>query len=182
MFKPVGYLRNTKEGITGERGTFYDYIFAENGILIDAHSDFIKARINTAPAMVRGLEPLDEYVELVHGKIPWRLYELALNVCLADIHKERYLAIVWNCGYEIKVPEQQREEARVNYEVLPSTVMDIHSHGTIPAGFSGTDNRDETGMKLYMVFGSLQEAIPEFRVRVGVYGYFMELEKEEVFG
>jgi len=48
------------------------------------------------------------------------------------------------------------------------------------ARFSGTDNQDETGLKLYGVVGKL-EATPVVKLRIGVYGYFKELLWNEVF-
>jgi PRTRC genetic system protein A len=182
MFKPAGYLLSTKEGIKGQCGLIYDYILAENGLFIEAHSALIKARINIAPANVRGLAPLTNTVELIHGKIPSISFDLALSACTADPCKERYLAVTWVGKYEIKVPVQDRRECGVDYEKLPNTVLDIHSHGKLPAFFSLTDNKDEVGLKLFLVFGCLDTSIPEYLIRVGVYGYFVAINKEEVFG
>jgi PRTRC genetic system protein A len=181
MFKPAGYLLSTHEGIKGQNGLIYDYILAENGLFIDAHSALFRARINIARIKVRGLAPLGNAVELVHGKIPMRFYELALSACIADPFKERYLAITWEGRYEIKAPTQERREMGVDYEKMPSTVMDIHSHAKLKAFFSTIDNKDEVGLKLFLVFGCVDSTIPEYRMRIGVYGYFAEIDKEEVF-
>lgn len=70
----------------------------------------------------------------------------------------------------------------MRYERLPSTVLDIHSHGTMRPFFSGTDDKDEQGFRLYMVVGRLDTLVPEVEMRVGVYGYFAPVQFEEVFG
>jgi PRTRC genetic system protein A len=68
----------------------------------------------------------------------------------------------------------------VKYEVIQDTLLDIHSHGGMGAFFSGTDDKDEQGLKLSMVFGKL-DAEPEYDLRIGVYGYYARLSFEEVF-
>jgi PRTRC genetic system protein A len=60
--------------------------------------------------------------------------------------------------------------------------MDIHSHGSMKAFFSFTDDRDEQGLRLYMVVGRLDTLLPEVELRLGVYGYFATLNIDEVFG
>lgn len=180
--KPVGYLINTSEGPAGEPGLFYDYVLAGNGLYVRASSPQLRATVSVAPATVRGLAPLEEMIELPKGKIPARLYELALSVFAASPTKERYLAVAWEDGYKIRDPVQEGHGTGVTYEVIPGTVLDIHSHGTMHAWFSGQDNTDEQALRLYMVVGRLDTLIPEFDLRVGVYGYFASLWFNEVFG
>ncbi|KKK84126.1 hypothetical protein LCGC14_2786470, partial [marine sediment metagenome] len=43
--KPVGYLINEKSGLRGERGEYYDYVVAGNGVFIEAEGDLMAARI-----------------------------------------------------------------------------------------------------------------------------------------
>lgn len=180
--KTVGYLINTSEGPAGEPGLFYDYILAGNGLYVRASSPQLRATVPVAPVTVRGLAPLEETVELPQGRIPSRLYQLALSVFAATPEKERYLAITWEDGYKIRDPVQEGHGASVTYEVIPGTVLDIHSHGIMSAFFSGQDNTDEQGLRLYMVVGRLNTLIPEYELRVGVYGYFATLWFNEVFG
>jgi len=47
--------------------------------------------------------------------------------------------------------------------------------------FSGTDDQDEQGLRLYMVVGRLDTLMPEIEMRVGVYGYFAPILLNEVF-
>jgi len=180
--RPVGYLSNTEGGLAGEPGLFYNYILAGNGLFIQAKSPLLQATVHIAEARVRGLPPMEGRIDLPGGNIPRYLYSLALSVFLIDRTQERFLAVTWEGGYRIREPCQKTSDSEVIYERLPSTVLDIHSHGTMSAWFSGTDDKDEQGLRLYMVVGRLDTLIPELEMRVGVYGYFGHVQFKEVFG
>ena len=179
--KPAGYLINNKDDAQGEHGFIYDYILAENGLFLEARSPLIEARVSIAPVAVRGLNPLDEILLLSKGKIPGHLYELAMAMLYMDIYRECYLAFTWDGEYRIRKPEQVQHELKVEYQVLPSTIMDIHSHGSLPALNSQLDNQDEQGFRLSLVAGKLNTATPELNLRLAVYGYYMSLELKDVF-
>lgn len=179
--RSVGYLLNKREGLEGEPGLFYDYILAENGLFIRAQNPLIEGAVCISPVEIRGLSPLEKRIELVHGKIPRHLYDLSLSVLMASSDREQYLAITWENEYRLRMPAQERNGTSVKYESLPSSIMDIHSHGCMKAWFSGIDNTDEQGLRLYMVVGRLDTLLPEVEIRLGVYGYFVPLCLEEVF-
>ena len=179
--RSAGYLLNKREGLEGKPGFFYDYILAENGLFIRAQNPLIEATVCISPVEIRGLSPLKENIELVHGKIPRRLYDLSLSVLMASSDREQYLAITWEDEYHLRIPGQERQGTSVKYQTLSSSVMDIHSHGCMEAFFSCTDNTDEQGLRLYMVVGRLDTLLPEVELRLGVYGYFIMLSIEEVF-
>jgi len=179
--KTVGYLLNTREGLDGEPGLFYDYILAGNGVFARVRGPLLAATVLIGKAHVRGLLPLEETVELPRGKIPRYFYDLALSTLVADLCHEHYLAVTWDGRYHLTYPSQEGSGGGVTYERLPSTVLDIHSHGTMSAFFSWTDNRDEQGLGLYMVVGRLGMLWPEVELRVGVYGYFAPISVEDVF-
>ena len=101
--RSVGYLLNTREGLNGEPGLFYDYILARNGLFVRARNPLIAATVQVAQAEVRGLLPLKEEVDLLHGRIPRYLYELAVSVLAADPWHEHYLAVVWDRGYHLRL-------------------------------------------------------------------------------
>ena len=177
----VGYLLNTERGQEGEPGLFYDYILAGNGLFVRAKSPLLQATVHIAYAPVRGLLPLEERVELPMGSIPHYIYNLALSVFCSNRYQEHYVAVTWEGQYRLRVPSQEPTECGVRYERLPSTVLDIHSHGAMRPFFSGTDDQDEQGLRLYMVVGRLDTLVPEIEMRVGVYGYFAPVQFEEVF-
>lgn len=180
--KTVGYLVNTKEGLDGESGLYYDYIMAMNGVFVRARGPLLAATVLISEAHVRGLLPLWEKVDLTNGKIPRYIYDLALSTLIANPCTERYVSVTWDGRYHLNFPSQEGSGGGVTYERLPSTLLDIHSHGTLNAFFSATDNKDEQGLGLYMVVGELDMLWPKVELRVGVYGYFAPLRLDEVFG
>lgn len=179
---PVGHLINFKDELVGKHGMFYDYVYAGNGVFIQAEGPLLVARIAIAPVNIRGLAPVDRKVELVHGKIPSSHYDLALSILFADRFNERYLAVTWEDGeYHLTFPWQEGGSAHVNYEVLRNTVMDIHSHSDMKGSHSPIDNRDEQGFRLSAVIGKLNELLPEQLIRITVFGYYDYVKFEEVF-
>ncbi len=182
MTKPVGFLTNSLTALEGEPGVFYNYIMAADGLFLQAKNAHLAATVCIAPAQVRGLAPLEESIQLLHGKIPLYILKKALSLLCIKPDIEQYLAVTWQGNYSLGIPPQSQTAASVNYETLPGTVLDIHSHtGGMPARFSGMDNHDEQGFCLYAVVGGLRNLFPEVELRLGVYGYFMPLLKEEVF-
>ena len=182
MTRPVSYLTNSLTGLQGDPGVFYNYILAANGLFVRARNDHLAATVCIAPQEVRGLAPLEEDVRLLHGKIPMYFLNLALSVLCIKPDIEQYLAVTWQGSYSLSIPTQSQTAVSVTYETLPGTVLDIHSHvGGVPAHFSGIDDHDEQGLGLFAVVGGLRDLCPTVELRLGVYGYFMPLEKEDIF-
>jgi PRTRC genetic system protein A len=178
----IGYLRKEKTGLQGERGLAYDYILAQNGVFLEAENALIRARICVGEALVRGLEPLTERVQLVHGPVPSYCLAMALRQMRQDPNREVYLAVTWNGHqYETLQPRQDRSAAQVSYQPLPNTVLDFHSHGLMPARFSHTDDRDDQGFRVSIVIGRLDHPVAEMALRLGVYGYHAPVSFLEVF-
>jgi hypothetical protein len=169
-------------GLQGDPGVFYNYILAANGLFVRARNAHLAATVCIASQGVRGLAPLEEDVRLLHGKIPMYFLNLALSVLCIKPDIEQYLAVTWLGNYSLSIPTQSQTAVSVTYETLPDTVLDIHSHvGGVPAHFSGIDDRDEQGFGLFAVVGGLRDLCPTVELRLGVYGYFMPLEKEDMF-
>ncbi|GAH65160.1 unnamed protein product, partial [marine sediment metagenome] len=79
MNSPVGYLIKRKDGLYGERGLYYDYILAENGVWIEAEGNLLAARVPAVHGQIRGLEPLEPKLVLRYGLVPQRFFDLALS-------------------------------------------------------------------------------------------------------
>ena len=182
MTKPVGYLTNSLTGIEGEPGVFYNYILAAGGLYLRARNAQLAVTVCIAAQEIRGLAPLKENIQLVHGKIPLNFLNLALSVVITKPDIEQYLAITWDSGYSLKIPSQQATAALVTYETLPDTVLDIHSHTDgVPGQFSPIDNHDEQGFCLYAVVADMRNLCPTVELRLGIYGYFLPLSQSEIF-
>lgn len=182
MTNPVNYRINSRAGLEGEPGVFYDYILSADGVYLRAKNDLLSVTVNIANQEIRGLAPLQEEIFLRHGKIPLHLLNLALSILCIKPDIEQYLAITWeNNTYCIKTP-QEGTGGSVTYETFDNTIMDIHSHtGAMPAKFTSIDDFDEKGFRLYTVVADLRSLFPTVEIRLGVYGYYLPLEKSEVF-
>jgi len=60
-------------------------------------------------------------------------------------------------------------------------VMEIHSHNTMPANFSSTDDADETEPGVYGVIGNLDQKTPTMKFRCVLDGVFKEIAPNELF-
>lgn len=180
MQNPVGYLVKRPGGLEGVRGMFYDYVVAENGVFVEAEGELLAARVPVATGKIRGLAPCETKVVLRYGLIPKYLFDLALDAMLADTSKELYVAVTWSNGYHLYIPEQKDMTGSISYLLGDQVILDLHSHGKMTAWFSGVDNKDEQGLRLYGVVGKLPDA-PELQLRIGVYGYHAMVPWREVF-
>ncbi len=180
--RPVGYLVNHNDGLTGAHGIGFDYVLGSGGLYVQSESAHLTARVLAAPCEVRGLAPVAEKVELTHGAIPAGLFEMGLRWFLDDPDTERFFAVRWNgAAYRLVVPEQEGTATSLAYAPPAGVVAEFHSHGTSRAFFSATDNRDEQGFRIYGVVGRLNKYRPELSLRVGVYGHFATVEWSQVF-
>ena len=148
----------------------------------------------TAPAEnVREFEDIRAEFKMALPKIPAHIFSKVMGFFKSisdELHYEVLVHILYDTEekkYIIKVPKQRISEASVNSETdepYPDRcihVMDFHSHNTMPAVFSETDNADEKETRLYAVAGRFNRTFPEITVRAGCAGKFIYLPPEEVF-
>ena len=148
----------------------------------------------TAPAEnVREFEDIRAEFKMALPKIPAHIFSKVMGFFKSisdELHYEVLVHILYDTEekeYIIKVPKQRISEASVNSETdepYPDRyihVMDFHSHNTMPAVFSGTDNADEKETRLYAVAGKFDRTFPEITVRAGCAGKFIPLNPEDVF-
>ena len=162
-------------------GIAYDYVMAGDGLWVEAGNPLISARVPVVEAKVRGLGSIGRSLRLYQGKVPQRLWDLALSVMLASPERERYIGIRWSSGYQLYVPEQDGTVASVKYQPGDNILVDLHSHAGMEPFFSGIDDRDEQGLKIYGVVGLLDKAVPVAELRIGVYGYYMPVKWADIF-
>ena len=180
--EPAGYLVNHPKGVRGAQGVGYDYVIAGNGVFAQAENPNLTARVQLAKCNIKGLKPTTAKIHLPQGKIPLGILEMGIKWFRQNPGVERYFAVQWDGSQYLPViPEQQGGAASLSYHSLESAVLEFHSHGRLAAFFSGTDDRDEQGFRLYGVAGKMDRMETELRLRVGVYGYFQEIPPEEVF-
>ena len=148
----------------------------------------------TAPAEnIRELESIVPSFKPALPKIPAHIFSKIMGFFKSisdELHYEVLVHILYDTDekeYIIKVPKQRISHAAVDSEAeepYPERyihVMDFHSHNTMPAIFSETDNDDEKETRLYAVAGRFDRTFPEITVRAGCAGKFVYLPPEEVF-
>ena len=148
----------------------------------------------TAPAEnVREFEDIRAEFKMALPKIPAHIFSKVMGFFKSisdELHYEVLVHILYDTErkeYIIKVPKQKISEFSVNSETdapYPDRyihVMDFHSHNTMPAIFSGTDNADEKETRLYAVAGRFDKTFPEITVRAGCAGKFIPLCPENIF-
>lgn len=127
--------------------------------------------IPTLPA-TKELPPA--FFELSFGKIPNSILEQILSF-FREIMKryndaEAFVQVYWDKQdqkYICHVPKQMISKGSVNYDATENLditdssryvfVYECHSHNSMGAFWSGTDNRDEKELRVYGVFGMLHQ-------------------------
>ena len=109
----------------------------------------------------------------------------------ADSRSEALANIYWDkqdCVYIIDIPPQIVTPVSVKGQTNPEYdndryihYMDIHSHNTMKAFFSSTDDKDEKATRVYAVIGNVLDYFPEIKVRISGGGTFHEIEPGVVF-
>ncbi len=166
----------------------YQYILAGNGVFIRAETRFFEVILPIAPCSIRGLEPLPHHFHLKIPRIPVRL----LDTVLIDARRARrsdgdlneVLYQFHHHGQTVQVQKPAQHATAVTVLAAgvadPAIICDLHSHGNMSAFFSRTDDADEQAAKVYAVIGKL-DTVPEIRLRVGAYGYWLPLPVTAVF-
>lgn len=82
----------------------------------------------------------------------------------------------------VRVPPQDATPARVTYEPPQGVpvLLDLHSHHGMPAFFSSTDNRDDTGLGVSAVVGNIFTE-PEIAVRLCCYSHTLRVPALTIF-
>jgi len=169
------------------QGAMFDYVLASDGLYLNAERAELEVFFRIAPAEVRGLSPGRPAFNFWRPLVPGNLIEEVFRIATryAEYSKETLFWLEhselnpYDEGWLIRQPAQTRTAASCRPyggqdEHYQRAIIEIHSHHSMPARFSSTDDRDETGFRIYGVIGRLPEA-PEIRMRVSVYGYFWEI-------
>ena len=178
----AGYLVNRLSGPEGVPGLGYDYLIAQNGLHVQSQNPFITARTQLSTTHVRGLAPAPHLLHLSHGRIPKRVFETGLRWFQDTPDTERFFGVTWDGDeYRIVAPQQTGHATRLHYQPPSGLVAEFHSHARSAAFFSSTDDADEQAFRIYGVVGKLHTPWPELRLRIGIYGYFGQLDWTDVF-
>ena len=178
----MGYLVNHPAGLSGAHGIGYDYVLGAGGVYVQSENAHLITRVLVASCKVRGRAPVAEKLQLTHGPILAHVFDLGLRWFQEAPDTERFFAVRWDGdAYRLVVPPQAGTATSLAYQPPTGVVAEFHSHGSLSAFFSATDDRDEQGFRLYGVVGRLDTLLPELSLRVGVYGHFAPVDWWQVF-
>lgn len=127
-------------------------------------------------------------------KIPYQTLAEVLSFFKLFVNEkhtvEAMVYIYWSVAdekYYVYAPVQQVSKERID-TTLPELdeekfvlVMEVHSHNTMKAFFSPTDDKDERATRLYTVVGRLDKLFPEIKTRASVGGTFIPVCPADVF-
>jgi len=154
---------------------------------------FIRLKVDSIPGY-KEPEIKEAFSFLPAGKIPYTLFE-QIEAFFRKVTKlkgsqlEAMIFILWTAelGYHLWVPNQSVAAASVTFD--PSTlpagsiiVVDVHSHNSMGAFFSGTDNQnDATTVRFSGVFGKLNQPKAETIWRFNYYTRKLEATPADIF-
>lgn len=176
----------------------YAYVVAANGVYKIVDNPRFYASLRIAPARVAGLTRWPETGVLLRvPKIPATWLRAALSHARDAVQGSRgaggivgpveqmyhfHFFASEECRFmsrgewKVSVPRQDASAGRVRYRGgdESTVLLDLHSHHEMGAFFSSTDNADAQGCRFDAVIGRIFSR-PEIRLRLAVYGDFVEL-------
>jgi PRTRC genetic system protein A len=164
----------------------YTYITAANGLFIYAKRQGLEVLLplETFREPIRGIEPLEPMLRLP-WRVPFALLNRMVSLSRRAMPNEALFYLDYTFGWKLRIPGQMAGRSMVKPEddyPEDAVLIEIHSHNSMDAFFSETDNRDETGFRIYGVLGKINTDRPEIRLRVGVYGQHVPVRVKDIFG
>ncbi len=163
------------------------YIVAANAIFKRSANPYIDATalVQSFDTPLPGLATLFPFVQLRVPRFPQAWLDVALSLSGQYFPNEVLLQIVSTVGKaRLTMPEQRQSVALVETIQAPDAavdvICDIHSHHIMPTEFSPVDDRDEQSLRFYGVLG-WSSGVPTMRLRVGVYGAFVNVPLTTLF-
>lgn len=190
FWKIKDYLQSTDK-------TPLNVIASKDGQIYEVRDHFV-GRFVTRVKHVKELDEVKEGFQFYLPKIPSSLLEMTLSFfkhfCTDDEQNEVMVVIYWDRRleeYVITCPQQEVSKAHIEAEFDEQflfseryvPVLHIHSHNSIRAYFSLTDNENEgRGMMcLYGVVGQLDQDTPELKFRAGSRGDYISFPIDLIF-
>lgn len=174
------------------------FVMTSQGIIkhhkLRGQNRFIRLKVDKLPVNYKETQVPQEISFLPAGKIPVQLFDQVVQFFkqVMDVKKSELEAMIWICwdaenGYHLIVPDQRVSKASASYDwaSLPpgkTIVCDIHSHNTMGAFFSGTDNRDDQGnIGFSGVVGHLKNEDPQTVWRFNYKDKKLECDFDDIF-
>ena len=174
-------------------GKLISFVPSDDGKVYEVRSNKIGTFVAEA-GKVKSLDKVRAGFSPALPKIPYKtLSEIIAffkSYVTENTELEALAYIYWSFEeerYYVYIPKQKVSKARVDAG-LPDIdedkfllVMEVHSHNTMLAMFSSTDDKDERATRLYTVIGRINKIFPDITTRISVGGKYVEIEPELVF-
>lgn len=161
----------------------YEYVIAANGLFIRTEDSRLSALVPLADDLtLHGLVALEPFVQLKLPRVPERFLRAILGSARRHLPNEAmYMFTHTNQGWGCRMPGGSATPTSLTFNDNSTSVIDLHSHATMGAFFSSTDDADERGFRVYCVVGKVDTDAPEILSRVGVYGHHILIPAETIF-
>ena len=146
----------------------------------------------TALGLFKGYEDdsdmisLDSF-EMALPKIPGHFLDTIIKEFRRDLTKENMVQIYYSVkskSYYLVKPKATYNKVSVSYQMEHTNdilVISVHSHNTMPAIFSRTDDEDEVYTGLFGVIGDLDKTTISMSFRAGMEGKFKPVYFPDIF-
>jgi PRTRC genetic system protein A len=193
----VGHYYHKKGAVIPDLGQLYQYITCSNGMFIHAKREHLEvlAPINWFKNPVRGLVAGKGWIRIpkrvTNGQLEWILRAAVMALPNEALFVMKYIPddLPWafnSAGWRVDYPAQKADPISVFAQdpyspVMKDALIEVHSHNYMDAFFSGQDNREEDGLRIYAVIGNIHRQPVDIRVRVGIYGHHIDIPYNQVF-
>ncbi len=182
------HVMTTEEVPAIQPGHLYEYLFAANGMFVMGGNQYFDAVIPLKTFAhrrhyIRGLKTVTPYFKLLMPKVPHEILRQIVDVSrkVSPLEALFYIEMIGG-EWRLVTPQQYQTHTSCKAKDAGRYVpIEVHSHNTMPAFFSRTDDGDETGLRIYGVLGHVDQRTVDMKVRVSIYGHRVELPYSYVF-
>lgn len=161
------------------------FLVAHDGLWIEVQSPWLHARALIAPSAIRlPFGDLAPALELRRGSLPKILLDEFVAQARQASPNETAAIITWHeqtGEFNLLPVDRETGATHVHYERPrlaegECLVADLHSHGTLHAGFSMQDDLDDAGeIKVAVVVGRCHLPRPDVAARLCLLGHYVPL-------
>jgi PRTRC genetic system protein A len=159
------------------------YLWAGNGIFRSVNRTEFNATIAHKLVTTPGLTELDPSFELLVSKVPPDKVKGIIDRINQYPDLEQLFYLYWRgTAWEVICPEQEcTPTSCISLEQYPEpAAIEIHSHGSMGAFFSATDNKEENGCRISTVIGRTNNQL-EIVSRVCAHGLFLDVASDQIY-
>ena len=159
------------------------YLWAGNGIFRSVKRTEFNATIAHSLVTTPGLAELSPSFELIVPQVPQNKVESIIDRINQYLNLEQLFYLYWRgTAWEVICPEQEcTPTSCISLEQHPEpAAIEIHSHGSMGAFFSATDNKEENGCRISTVIGRTNNQL-EIVSRVCAHGLFLEIASDRIY-